>query len=85
MIQCEKFFVLARCREEFYRQAAVFYFYDIFNDRDVQECFKQHYNFSKKEFYEFETKIGYAKIFLDNEEKKKLMQEIGQSIISLNM
>lgn len=83
-IQCEKFFVLTRCRNEMDRQAAIFYFYDIYKDKKVQVCFEERYNFRKKDFYELETKIGYAKIFLDNQEKKKLVREVCETLISLN-
>jgi glycosyltransferase involved in cell wall biosynthesis len=83
-IQCEKFFVLVRAREELSRQAAVFYFYDIYKNKKVQECFTEKYSFSKKDFFQLETEIGCAKLFLAGEERKSIMREMGQCIMEAN-
>lgn len=83
-ILCEKFFVLARARDELCRQAAIFYFYDIYKNKSVQECLTNQYNFSKKDFFKLETEIGCAKLFLAAEEKKRIMREMGECIIEAN-
>ena len=83
-LMCEKFFVLSKARLELSRQAAVFYFYDIFKEKKVQDCFLNQYGFGKLDFYQLETKIGSAKLFLDNEKQKHIMREMGQCIIEAN-
>jgi len=84
-IMCEKFFLLASSKNDYIRQAAIFYFYDIFKIKSVQECFHIKYKFSKKDFYKFETEIGYGKLFLDVVEKKQIMREMVQCIINANL
>jgi glycosyltransferase involved in cell wall biosynthesis len=83
-LMCEKFFVLSRARLELIRQAAVFYFYDIYKDKMVRDCFLNKYGFSNLDFYQLETQIGSAKLYLDSEEKKQIMREMGQCIIDAN-
>lgn len=83
-IKCEKFFVLVRAREELNRQAAIFYFYDIFKDKRVQKCFLEKYNFERKDFFQLELEIGSAKLYLDGEKKKQIMREMGNCIIEAN-
>ncbi len=83
-IKCEKFFVLVRAKEDFTKQAAVFYFYDIYKDIRVQETFESIYDFTKKDFYQLELTLGHAKIYLENIKTKNLMREMGQCIIDAN-
>ena len=83
-IQCEKFFVLVRANNEFARQAAIFYFYDIYKDKKVQEVLADLYNFSRKDFFKLETDLGYAKLLMQEEEKKRIMRDMGQCIIDAN-
>lgn len=84
-IKCEKFFVLVRAREELSRQGAIFYFYDIFKDKNVQDCFKEQYGFGKKEFFQLELEIGSAKLYLEGVKKRQVMREMGQCIIDANL
>lgn len=83
-IKCEKFFLLVRAREELDRQAAIFYFYDIFKDKRVQECFIERYGFGKKDFFQLEIEIGSAKQYLDGVKNRQIMREMGQCIIDAN-
>ncbi|MDF2511041.1 MAG: hypothetical protein K0S04_907 [Herbinix sp.] len=83
-LMCEKFFVLSKARMELVRQAAVFYFYDIFKEKKVQDCLLNQYGFGKKDFFQLEMKIGSAKMYLDSEDKKHIMREMGQCIINAN-
>lgn len=83
-VKCEKFFVLAKAEREALRQAAVFYFYDIYKDKKVQNCFEEIYGFRRKDFYKLETEIGFAKNYLDWEAQRRVMREIGQCIVKAN-
>ncbi|WP_066711923.1 glycosyltransferase family A protein [Clostridium sp. Marseille-P299] len=84
-IMCEKFFLLVRAKEELTRQAAIFYFYDIFKDKRVQDCFLEKYRFGKKDFFQLELEIGSAKIYLEGLKKNQIMREMGQCIIDANL
>ena len=70
--------------EELSRQAAIFYFYDIFKEKRIQECFLEKYGFGKKDFFQLELEIGSAKQYLDGVKKKQVMREMGQCIIDAN-
>lgn len=83
-IMCEKFFLLVKAGNKLTQQAAIFYFYDIFKDKGVQDCFLDKYGFGKKEFFQLELEIGSAKQYLDRIKIKQAMREIGQVIIDAN-
>lgn len=83
-IKCEKFFLLVRAREELTKQAAVFYFYEIYRDKKVEECFNTNYGYNLKNFYQLELEIGSAKQYLNNINNKQIMREMGQCIIDAN-
>lgn len=61
-IQCEKYFILLRARMNVMRQAAVFYFYDIIQDEEVQHMLEEVYHYTKKDFFEIQLQIGFGKL-----------------------
>lgn len=78
-IKCEKFFLLVRALKEHTRQAAIFYFYDIYTDQKVQNCFKELYSFGRKDFFQLETEIGSAKLFIDDQKLRiSMLQKLEQ-------
>lgn len=83
-LKCEKFFVLSQAINPLTRQAAVFYFYDIYKESKVQDCFTNLYNFGKKDFFKLETEIGYGELLMQEQEKKRIMRDMGQCIIDAN-
>lgn len=59
-IMCEKFFVLLQTKLEFSKIAAIFYYYDHYDE--MKDWLLERYEFSNKDMYELQTQIGLGKM-----------------------
>ncbi len=59
-IMCEKFFVLLQTKLEFAKIAAIFYYYDHYDE--IKEWLLERYQFSYKDMYELQTQVGLGKM-----------------------
>ena len=50
-VMCEKFFVLLESRVKYWKQAAIFYFFEIYPLEGVAETLEEQYQFGLREWY----------------------------------
>lgn len=50
-IMCEKFFVLMNTQKNYYKQAAIFYLYEIYQIQGIPQLLEEQYNFNNKDIH----------------------------------
>lgn len=59
-IMCEKLFILLKSRIEYFKQAAIFYLYDIYQEEDIAGILEEYYGVTRNDIYQIVVNAGPA-------------------------